>query len=118
ESKGHGFAPLRLFTEGRAAMTISLWVVYLVTLGLLNTLNNWLPVAINIAGLPVQRSVLMTTLFQFGGIAGVLSLGALAALIGSLGILALLRATRMSSPASRNEVAGEGRGPIQRASAR
>ncbi len=82
-----GFAPLRLFSEGRAAMTISLWVVYVVTLALLNTLNNWLPVAINMAGLPVQRSVLMTTLFQFGGIAGVLSLGALADRIGYYRVL-------------------------------
>ncbi len=82
-----GFAPLRLFSEGRAAMTISLWVVYIVTLALLNTLNNWLPVAINMAGLPVQRSVLMTTLFQFGGIAGVLSLGALADRIGYYRVL-------------------------------
>jgi AAHS family 4-hydroxybenzoate transporter-like MFS transporter len=87
EPEARGFAPLRLFSEGRAAMTMSLWVVYLVTLGLLNTLNNWLPVAINMAGLPVQRSVLMTTLFQFGGIAGVLSLGALADRTGYFRVL-------------------------------
>jgi len=87
EPETRGFAPIRLFSEGRAAMTMSLWVVYLVTLGLLNTLNNWLPVAINMAGLPVQRSVLMTTLFQFGGIAGVLSLGALADRIGYFRVL-------------------------------
>jgi AAHS family 4-hydroxybenzoate transporter-like MFS transporter len=39
------------------------------------------------AGLPVQRSVLMTTLFQFGGIAGVLSLGAIADRIGYVRVL-------------------------------
>ena len=83
-----GFAPAQLFTEGRAAMTLFLWIVYLVTLGELNTLNNWLPVAINMAGLPVQRSVLMTTLFQFGGIAGVLSLGAIADRVGYARVLA------------------------------
>jgi AAHS family 4-hydroxybenzoate transporter-like MFS transporter len=87
EPRRQGFAPAQLFTEGRAAMTISLWVVYLVTLALLNTLNNWLPVAINMAGLPVQRSVVMTTLFQFGGIAGVLMLGALADRIGYIKVL-------------------------------
>ena len=84
-----GFAPAQLFTGGRAGMTASLWVVYLVTLGLLNTLNNWLPVAINMAGLPVQRSVLITTLFQFGGIAGVLSLGALADRFGYYPVLVI-----------------------------
>lgn len=87
EAKRAGFAPVQLFSEGRAAMTLCLWIVYLVTLGLLNTLNNWLPVAINMAGLPVQRSVLMTTLFQFGGIAGVLSLGAIADRIGYVRVL-------------------------------
>jgi len=78
EPKKAGLQPVRLFTEGRGAMTVFLWVIYLMVLAMLNTLNNWLPVAINMAGLPVQRAVLMTTLFQFGGIAGVLSLGALA----------------------------------------
>jgi AAHS family 4-hydroxybenzoate transporter-like MFS transporter len=87
EPKRTGFAPAQLFTEGRVAMTLFLWIVYLVTLGELNTLNNWLPVAINMAGLPVQRSVLMTTLFQFGGIAGVLSLGAIADRIGYVRVL-------------------------------
>ena len=87
EPKRAGFAPAQLFTEGRAGMTLCLWIVYLVTLGELNTLNNWLPVAINMAGLPVQRSVLMTTLFQFGGIAGVLSLGAIADRIGYVRVL-------------------------------
>ncbi len=70
EPKREGFQPVQLFTEKRAAI------------GMLNTLNNWLPVAINMAGLPSQRAVLMTTLFQFGGIAGVLSLGALADRVG------------------------------------
>jgi len=78
EPKKGGFRPVHLFTEKRAATTLFLWLVFLMTLGMLNTLNNWLPVAINMAGLPVQRAVLMTTLFQLGGIAGVLSLGALA----------------------------------------
>jgi AAHS family 4-hydroxybenzoate transporter-like MFS transporter len=78
ESKKEGFQPVQLFTDKRAATTLFLWLVFLMTLAMLNTLNNWLPVAINMAGLPSQRAVLMTTLFQFGGIAGVLSLGALA----------------------------------------
>ena len=78
EPRRGGFQPLQLFTEKRAATTLFLWLVFLMTLAMLNTLNNWLPVAINMAGLPSGRAVVMTTLFQFGGIAGVLSLGALA----------------------------------------
>jgi AAHS family 4-hydroxybenzoate transporter-like MFS transporter len=73
-----GFRPVRLFTDGRAATTILLWIVYLMTLASLNTLNNLLPFALNMAGLPEAQAVRVTTLFQFGGIAGVLSLGVLA----------------------------------------
>jgi MFS transporter, AAHS family, 4-hydroxybenzoate transporter len=87
EPKREGLAPVQLFSEGRVGMTAFLWIVYLVTLGLLNTLNNWLPVAVNMAGLPVQRAVLMTTLFQFGGIVGVLLLGALADKVGYYKVL-------------------------------
>jgi AAHS family 4-hydroxybenzoate transporter-like MFS transporter len=89
ERQRAGFRPVQLFAEGRAAMTILLWLIFLMTLGMLNTLNNWLPVAINMAGLPQQRSILMTTLFQLGGIVGVLSLGALADKFGYYRVLAL-----------------------------
>ena len=78
EPKRQGFRPTQLFTEGRAGLTILLWITFLMTLASLNTLNNWLPVALNMAGLPVQQAVRITTLFQFGGIAGVLTLGFLA----------------------------------------
>jgi AAHS family 4-hydroxybenzoate transporter-like MFS transporter len=46
EPKKDGFRPAQLFTGGRMAMTVLLWLVYLVTLASLNTLNNWLPVAL------------------------------------------------------------------------
>jgi AAHS family 4-hydroxybenzoate transporter-like MFS transporter len=59
-------------------MTILLWLTYLVCLASLNTLVNWLPVALNDSGLSVQQAVRVTTLFKFGGIAGVLGLGFLA----------------------------------------
>lgn len=73
-----GFRPMQLFAEGRAATTILLWLTFLVTLASLNTLNNLLPFALNMAGLSDQAAVRTTTLFQFGGIAGVLTLGILA----------------------------------------
>ena len=87
EPKKEGFKPAQLFREGRAATTICLWITYLVTLALLNTLNNLLPVAINIAGLPVQDSILLTTLFQLGGIGGVLVLGVFADRAGYFRVL-------------------------------
>jgi len=89
EPKKEGFRPIQLFTDGRAAMTILLWFIYLVLLASLNTLNNWLPVALNMAGLPVQDAVRVTTLFQFGGIAGVLALGFFADRVGYPRVLIL-----------------------------
>ena len=75
EPKKDGFRPAQLFADGRMAMTILLWFTYLVCLASLNTLNNWLPVALTMAGLDGQQAVRTTTLFQFGGIAGVLLFG-------------------------------------------
>src|SRR5258705_970760 len=89
EPKKKGLRPVQLFTSGRAATTILLWFTFLVTLASLNTLNNWLPVAINEAGLEQQQALRITTLFQFGGIAGVLSLGVLADRFGYAKVLIL-----------------------------
>jgi AAHS family 4-hydroxybenzoate transporter-like MFS transporter len=87
EAKKRSFHPGRLFDEGRAATTILLWLVYLMTLASLNTLNNLLPFALTMAGLSDGQSVRVTTLFQFGGIAGVLVLGVLADRIGYYRVL-------------------------------
>jgi len=78
EPGNKGFRPVQLFISGRAATTILLWFTFLVCLASLNTLNNWLPVALNSAGLEQQQALRITTLFQFGGILGVLVLGVLA----------------------------------------
>ncbi len=84
-----GTEPGSLFTQGWAVTTILLWFTYLVTLASLNTLNNWLPVALNTAGLEQQTALRLTTLFQFGGIAGVLLLGVFADRIGYPKVLIL-----------------------------
>jgi AAHS family 4-hydroxybenzoate transporter-like MFS transporter len=89
EPKKTGFRPSQLFSEGRATMTILLWLTYLVCLASLNALNNWLPVALNMAGLDSQQAVRTTTLFQFGGIAGVLLFGFFADRAGYSRVLVL-----------------------------
>jgi AAHS family 4-hydroxybenzoate transporter-like MFS transporter len=78
EPRTKGSKPIQLFAGGLAATTILLWLTYLMTLASMNTLNNWLPVALNTAGLEQSQALRITTLFQFGGIAGVLLLGVLA----------------------------------------
>jgi AAHS family 4-hydroxybenzoate transporter-like MFS transporter len=78
EPRKKGAKPIQLFAGGLAATTVLLWFTYFMTLASMNTLNNWLPVALNTAGLEQQQALRVTTLFQFGGIAGVLLLGVLA----------------------------------------
>ena len=65
----------QLFTEGRAAATALIWVVYFMNLLNLYFLTSWLPTIISDAGIPVRMAILLTTLFQVGGIGGALALG-------------------------------------------
>jgi AAHS family 4-hydroxybenzoate transporter-like MFS transporter len=74
---GGVFLVTQLFTEGRAAVTGLIWVVYFMNLLNLYFLNSWLPTIISDAGIPVSTAVLLTSLFQVGGIAGALALGRL-----------------------------------------
>lgn len=82
EPKRQGAKPLQLFARGRAATTILLWVTFLMILASLNTLNNFLPVVLGTLGLSQPQALRVTTLFQFGGIAGVWCLGFLADRVG------------------------------------
>jgi AAHS family 4-hydroxybenzoate transporter-like MFS transporter len=65
----------QLFTDGRAAATVLVWVVYFMNLLNLYFLNSWLPTIISDAGIPVRVAILLTSLFQLGGIGGALVLG-------------------------------------------
>jgi AAHS family 4-hydroxybenzoate transporter-like MFS transporter len=65
----------RLFMEGRAAVTILLWIV-----NFLNVLNayfvsSWLPTVVRDAGYPTSTAVLVGTSVQAGGVLGTLALG-------------------------------------------
>jgi len=69
------FLVKQLFTEGRAATTALIWVVYSMNLLNLYFLTSWLPTIISDAGTPVRTAILLTALFQVGGIGGTIVLG-------------------------------------------
>jgi AAHS family 4-hydroxybenzoate transporter-like MFS transporter len=75
QSSGGVFVVRQLFTEGRAAGTALIWVVYFMNLLNLYFLTSWLPTIISDAGIPVGTAILLTTLFQVGGVGGALVLG-------------------------------------------
>jgi AAHS family 4-hydroxybenzoate transporter-like MFS transporter len=77
-----------LFTEGRAATTALIWVVYFMNLLNLYFLTSWLPTIISDAGIPVSTAILLTALFQVGGIGGALVLGRAVDRYASFAILA------------------------------
>jgi len=72
-----------LFTEGRSAMTLLLWASFFMNMLVMNFLNNWLPTLLNAGGLPMAQAVRVTTLFQIGGIVGVVLMGAVADRLGA-----------------------------------
>ena len=72
-----GFPVRHLFTEGRAAGTVLLWIMFFMNLLDLYFLANWLPTVIHNTGISVRLAVLATALLQIGGIIGTLILARL-----------------------------------------
>jgi AAHS family 4-hydroxybenzoate transporter-like MFS transporter len=61
---------VNLFTEGRAAGTILLWVPYFMNLLMLYFVVFWLPALLRQTGKPVSAGITAIMLFSVGGIAG------------------------------------------------
>ena len=78
QEKEHKGAPvLQLFREGRAKMTILLWVINFMNLLNLYFLSNWLPTIAKDAGLSPTNAVLAGTALQVGGTIGTIVMGQL-----------------------------------------
>jgi MFS transporter, AAHS family, 4-hydroxybenzoate transporter len=76
-----------LFTQGRAAATLLLWAAYFMNMLVLNFMTFWLPTLLAGAGLTQAAAIRTSTLFQLGGIAGVVLMGAFAGRLGALRII-------------------------------
>ena len=61
---------VNLFTEGRAAGTILLWIPYFMNLLMLYFIVFWLPALLRQTGKPVSAGITAIMLFSAGGIAG------------------------------------------------
>ncbi|MEC5160963.1 MULTISPECIES: MFS transporter [unclassified Janthinobacterium] len=78
QEKEHKGAPvLQLFREGRAKMTVLLWVMNFMNLLNLYFLSNWLPTIAKDAGLSTANAVLAGTALQVGGTVGTIVMGQL-----------------------------------------
>jgi AAHS family 4-hydroxybenzoate transporter-like MFS transporter len=67
-----GFQPVQLFQNGRAPITIALWVVFFTSLVAIYFFNNWIPTLLTGSGLSGTQIVVISTGLQFGGIIGTL----------------------------------------------
>ena len=77
-----------LFTEGRAAATVLLWIAFFANLLVMYFLINWLPTLVRDAGLSVQAAVNSTATLTMGGVAGGFTLGVLIDRFGPVRIIA------------------------------
>ena len=73
----HGFVVKQLFKDGRTGVTVLLWVMFFMSLLDLYFLIGWLPTVMNDSGVAVRTAILISTLFQVGGVVGNLTLGRL-----------------------------------------
>jgi len=70
-----GIPVLHLFREGRTVVTLLLWVVFFMSLLDLYFLSNWLPTVLNDLGASEAGAAAIGSLFQVGGVIGVIVLG-------------------------------------------
>jgi len=89
EAAARGMPVSALFTEGRAKVTLVLWVINFMNLIDLYFLSNWLPTLIRDAGYPTDTAVLVATALQVGGVIGTLTLGRLIDRLGFVRVLAV-----------------------------
>jgi AAHS family 4-hydroxybenzoate transporter-like MFS transporter len=87
DNRNEGGSVKSLFTEGRAAGTIHLWIPNFMNLLLMYVIVNWLPALLRAAGMSVSDGVTATSFFSLGGILGTLSEGFLIKIGGPCRIL-------------------------------
>jgi len=89
-AKEHKGVPVKhLFTEGRAAGTILLWIPYFMNLLLIYFLSSWLPSLLRESGMSVKAGVTATAFLNFGGVFGCLIEGYLLRRLGAFLVLIL-----------------------------
>jgi len=89
EEERKGVPVKHLFTEGRTAGTILLWIPYFMNLLLIYFLGSWLPALLREQGMSVRAAVTASTFISFGGILGCLVEGPMLRRWGAFVILSI-----------------------------
>ncbi len=75
EERAEGSPVTQLFSAGRTAVTMLMWVVFFMSLLDLYFLSNWLPTVMADLGASVSEAALISSMLQVGGFISVLALG-------------------------------------------
>jgi AAHS family 4-hydroxybenzoate transporter-like MFS transporter len=70
-----GFPVAKLLQEGRASMTVLLWIAFFMNLLVMYFLVNWMPSLLKASGLPLNVAILSTAVLNAGGVVGAIVLG-------------------------------------------
>jgi AAHS family 4-hydroxybenzoate transporter-like MFS transporter len=82
-----GFPVGHLFTHGRAARTLLLWLMFFANITSLYFMVSWFPTLANAAGIELNKAVLASAVIQVGSIVGTLSLAGFAKRFNAFTIL-------------------------------
>lgn len=75
--------PIRsLFEDGRATMTLQLWVAFFLAFGTLYFLTAWIPNLASTTGLPVDLAIYAGTIFNLGAVFGIWLQGYISQIVG------------------------------------
>jgi AAHS family 4-hydroxybenzoate transporter-like MFS transporter len=88
EENPEGFPVRNLFTDGRAAKTALLWLMFFSNLVALYFLINWFPTLMASAGLSLSQAVVASALIQVGSLVGTLALAGVVRRIGAFEMVA------------------------------
>jgi AAHS family 4-hydroxybenzoate transporter-like MFS transporter len=83
------FQPAQLFAEGRAAVTLALWLVFFTSLIAIYFFNTWIPTLLTGSGLSTREIVQITAALQFGGVIGTLVAAPIVLRLGAFRTVAL-----------------------------
>jgi AAHS family 4-hydroxybenzoate transporter-like MFS transporter len=75
DKESKGVSVQYLFTDGRAAGTILLWIPNFMNLLLMYVIVNWLPILLRASGMSVTGGVTATSFYSLGGIVGTFAEG-------------------------------------------
>ncbi|MEG5263058.1 aromatic acid/H+ symport family MFS transporter [Pseudomonas sp. JDS28PS106] len=79
----------QLFTSRYRARTLSLWCTYFMGLVVIYLLTGWMPTLIKDAGVSLERAAIVTAMFQFGGLIGIVLVGAAMDRVNPKAVIAL-----------------------------